>query len=396
VAENGEWKGSLAVRNTLREENPPLSRKSAILKASGRYSDMLVVDAAAVTSANPTGMIEVGGFPLPHVRWETLKNSLRNDDSMFTVALALRPGDPVCCSYLRIAEIVHRRFKESRHQEGAQSSRPNSAVNARSPPRMVQIDVSESGGLIAEFGIKSLPLFLVFHGHELFYGGSIGGKKIKLEASHKPQVLLIEPSFKDQITCEKTLRKVGCEPFLCLNLAEAATRIQQLSNPTPDAKGRLPDPVVFDLILISEEVERENVILLRKILKDVTKDNRTVVALLVSVLGEFGRANLNAVQWEAGCSTEVAAFSRRDLSDVCSLAIQKPIKQVSVQRLLAMRSLPQSESNFGITPDTLEGKIRQVEREVLHGSRRPIEYIGIRLSAQDTKMRGGRDLTAAS
>jgi hypothetical protein len=356
---------------------------------------MLVVDPSAVTSTNPTGMVEVGGLPLPHVRWETLKSSLRNEEAIFTVALALRPGDPVCCSYLRIAELVHRHFKESEPHTSTQSLRPSSAANVRSPPRMVQIDVADNGSLVTDFGIKSLPLFLIFHGHELVYGGSIGGKKIKLESSHKPQVLLIEPNFKDQIACEKTLRKVGCEPFLCLTIAEAVSRIQQLSNPTPDSSGRLPDPVVFDLVLISEEVERENVILLRKILKDATKDNRTIVALLVSVLGEFGRANLNAVQWDAACSTEVTAFSRRDLSDLCSLAIQKPIKQMSIERLLAMRTLPQNESNFGLTPDSLEAKIRQVEKEVLLGSRRAIDYIGIRLSAQDTKMRGGRDLTAA-
>jgi hypothetical protein len=366
---------------------------------------MLVVDPAAVTSDNPTGMVEVGGLPLPHVRWETLKSSLRHEDGgSFTVALALRPGDPICCSYLRIAELVHRKFHDSQSDPSpapsrggpSSSSRPSSAaILRRAPPRMVQIDVSENSAVVSELGIKTLPLFLMFQGPNLVYGGSIGGRKIKLDASHKPQILLIEPNFKDQITCEKTLRKVGCEPFLCLSFAEAVNRIQQLSNPSPDRSGRLPDPVIFDLILISEETESENLMLLRKVLKDVTKDNRTVVALLVSVLGEFGRANLNAVRWDSGCSSEVTAFSRRDLSDLCSVAIQKPIKQLSIERLLAMRTLPQSESNFGATPDSLEAKIQRVQSEALNGSRPSIEYIGIRLASQDTKMRNGRDLTSS-
>lgn len=260
---------------------------------------------------------------------------------------------------------------------------------------MVQIDVSQNSAVVTELGIKTLPLFLMFQGQNLVYGGSIGGRKIKLDSSHKPQVLLIESNFKDQITCEKTLRKVGCEPFLCLSFAEAVNRIQQLSNPSPDRSGRLPDPVIFDLILISEEIESDNLMLLRKVLKDVTKDNRTIVALLVSVLGEFGRANLNAVRWDSGCSSEVTSFSRRDLSDVCSVAIQKPIKQHSIEKLLTMRTLPQNESNFGATPDSLEAKIQRIQSEALNGTRPPIEYIGIRLASQDTKMRNGRDLTSS-
>jgi hypothetical protein len=407
MTDTGEWKDSLAMRTTIRGENPPLSRKSAILKASGRYSDMLVVDPSAVSSDNPTGMVEVGGLPLPHVRWEALKSSLRGEEAAsFTVALALRPGDPICCSYLRIAELVHRKFYDSQSKESSpipfpSSSRPPSAATLhRSPPRMVQIDVSENSAVMTELGIKSLPLFLMFQGQSLVYGGSIGGRKIKLDASHKPQVLLIEPNFKDQITCEKTLRRLGCEPFLCLSFAEAANRIQQLSNPAPDRTGRLPEPVIFDLVLISEEagVEHQNNLQqLRKVLKETTKDNsnRTVVALLVSVLGEFGRANLNAVRWDSGCSSEVTAFSRRDLSDLCSVAIQKPIKQLSIERLLAMRTLPQNESNFGATPDSLEAQIQRVRSEALNGNRPPINYIGIRLASQDTKLRNGRDLTSS-
>lgn len=364
---------------------------------------MLVVDPTAVTSDNPTGMIELGGIPLPHVRWETLKSTLQNEDgNKFTVVLALRPGDPICCSYLRVAEIVNRCYHETKTQEMPpitrpdNASRPNSALTRKLPPRLVQIDISENSDLIHEFGIKTLPMFLIFHGPNLVYAGLMGGKRVKLATtSHKPQVLLIESNFKDQIVCEKTLRKVGCEPFLTLTISEAIHRMQQLANPTPDpATGRVPDPVTFDLILISESVETQNIVQLKKILMDINSNNRTIVAMLVSVLGEYGQANLRAVNWEGGCSTDVSAFMNRELNQVCSIALQKPIKQISIERVLAMRTLPQSESNFGITPETLEAKIRQVQNEILNGKNRPkIDYIGIRLSAQDTKMRNGRDLT---
>lgn len=85
------------------------------------------------------------------------------------------------------------------------------------PPRMLQIDVSESSSVIKELGIKSLPIFLIFQGSNLVYAGSIGGRNVKIDSTHKPQVMLIESNFRDQITCEKTLRKLGCEPFLCLS-----------------------------------------------------------------------------------------------------------------------------------------------------------------------------------
>ena len=48
----------MEVRSALREMNPPLAR-SGILKAnSGRYSTALVVDKAAVTADNPTGILQ--------------------------------------------------------------------------------------------------------------------------------------------------------------------------------------------------------------------------------------------------------------------------------------------------------------------------------------------------
>lgn len=410
---------------------------------------MLVVDPQAVTSDNPTGMVEIRGLPLQHVRWEQLKSSLINEDpKLLTVVLVLRAGDPICCSYLRIAEIVHLKYQKYRSELNSHNnttntnstnlnstnntnntnntSRPPSAINSSSatynissrPPKMYQIDVSESSNVIKELGIKSLPIFLIYQGSNLVYAGSIGGRNVKLDTTvHKPQVMLVESNFRDQITCEKTLRKLGCEPFLCLTINEAVNRIQQFSNPLPNSSGHTPDPVIFDLILISEDVPGGDLMNLRRVLKDVTQDSssssnnrhnnsnnngsnnnnsggRTIVAMLINVLGEFGRSNLNAVHWESGCTNDVTAFSRRDLANVCSAAIQKPIKQIAIEKLLSMRQLSHVDSNFGLTPETLERKISQVFQEALNGQCRRIDYVGIRMSAQDTKLRNGRELVS--
>lgn len=114
--------------------------------------------------------------------------------------------------------------------------------------------------------------------------------------------------------------------------------------------------------------------------------------MLINVLGEFGRSNLNAVHWESGCTNDVTAFSRRDLAGVCSMAIQKPIKQIAIEKLLSMRQISHYDSNFGLTPETLERKISQIFQESLNGQCRRIDYVGIRMSAQDTKLRNGKEL----
>mmetsp|Transcript_10906 Transcript_10906/g.16621 ORF Transcript_10906/g.16621 Transcript_10906/m.16621 type:complete len:700 (+) Transcript_10906:130-2229(+) len=409
MTSDGEWKDSLSVRTVLREENPPLSRSSTVLKASGRYSSMLVVDPAAVTSDNPTGMIEIQGLPLQGVKWDVLKSSLAaapaSPNSPLTVVLVMRGGDPISCSYLRITELYNRSITEQGGTKRNTSSTTVSRAGSRpasgkatdqSIPQLYKIDVSENNRITKDLGIKSIPTFLMFNGKNLVYAGSVGGKKVKLDSTHKPQILLVESNVKHQIPAEKTLRRMGCDAFLCLGVSEAVNRVQQMTKPTPDASGRTADPVVFDIVLISEDVGAENISLLQKALSEFTKENRTVVAMLISVLGEYGRSNLNAANWESGCTSDVAAFMRPDLATLCSVAIQKPIKPMSIEKLLSMRVVPDADANFGLTPDSLRMKVNKVYNDVKSGQSKPIDYVGIRMSAHDTRMRGGIDLASSS
>ena len=60
---DGSWKGEVEVRSALRVLNPPLKRSAVLRSNSGRYSEMMVVNAAAATSNNPTGMVVPLGLP---------------------------------------------------------------------------------------------------------------------------------------------------------------------------------------------------------------------------------------------------------------------------------------------------------------------------------------------
>ena len=55
VDANGTWKNDTDVRNALLEISPVLRRTNVLKCNSGRYSNMLVVDADNVSAKNPTG-----------------------------------------------------------------------------------------------------------------------------------------------------------------------------------------------------------------------------------------------------------------------------------------------------------------------------------------------------
>jgi hypothetical protein len=406
MTEDGKWKDSAAVRTTIRADNPPLPRTSKVLKASGRYSSMLVVDPAAVTSDNPTGMIETQGLALPSVNWQRMKSELPVGSVLttdpLTVALVMRGGDPTSCSYLRITELVNKDLNEGNHHgsgsgNGSQS-RPSSAKPAGprcGKPNLIKIDVSENNSIITDLGIKSVPTFLMFHGARLVYGGPIGGRKVKLDTTHKPQILLVESNFRDQMSAEKTLRRMGCDAFLCLSVSEAVSRIQTMCKKTQDASRNSREPVLFDVVLISEDVPAESMNVLQKELAEYIKSKRTSVAMLVSVLGEHGRNNLQAVKWEHAWTNDVSAFNRPAFTALCSSVIQKPIKPMAIEQLLSQREILHTDANFGLTRDTLMSKIKMVQNEVLNCQAKDIKHVGIRMSAHDTRMRGGIDLASS-
>ena len=386
----GNWKGSVEVRSALREENPPLPRTS-VLSNSGRYSSMIVVNKDEVSANNPTGMIETQGLPLLNNHWSDLKLGLPDSvssSSPLTVAIVLRGGDPKGQQWLRVSELVNmelHKIKESPEQASS-SKVPESLIST--PPNLIKIDISESNSLVTDLGIKSVPTFLMFHGRSLVYAGPIGGRKVKVATSHKPLVLLIEPTFRQQMPAEKILRKVGCDVFLCSSLSEALSRIQQMTRPSPDSSGHVKEAVTFDLVLVSEEIADDNVLQLKKALYDVISNKRTIVAMLVNVLGESGKRNIKAVKWKSNFTEDVTAFSNSGLASICSAAIQNPIKANAVEKLLGMTVVPPNDTNFGLTESTMKQKIAKVQEDVKNGRIAAISYVGIRMSAEDTVMRG--------
>lgn len=395
------------MRNTLYSANPPLPRSNTLRSASGRYSDMLVVDSAHCTPDNPTGMVKMHGKKLHCVHWESYKTSIAGSapappHSALDVILVVRGGDPVCEAYERTvqilnAEIVHGLLDAAGDKQA--SSRPVSASAVKSgghtkkPPNLLKIDVSEGGTIMSDLGIKSIPTILMYQGPHLFYAGCIGGRKIKLHTgAHNPQVLYVESNVSHQIRAEKTLRKLGCDVSLCLSLGDAVARIQ-LMNSASDGEGRQMPAIDFDLVLISDEVSLDQAHLLEKSLKENVRKKRTIVCVLANVLGEHGREVLNAVTWDLFTTTQLNDLGFNRLSQLCSLALQKPIKAGAIAKALAMRELPHEEANFGLTPSTMMSKINSVHDEIISGVARPIKYVGIRMSAADTKLRHGAALT---
>lgn len=338
---------------------------------------MLVVNKAAVTADNPTGMVVPEGTPLERLSWDHLKRDLSSSrmQNTLVVALVLRGGDPQGMAYERISEIVNGHL-----HNGTFPKKEGRTLDKR----LVKIDVSENNRIVAELGIKALPTFIAYYGEQLVYAGGIGGRKVKVMATGRnPQVLLIEPNFTHQIDEEKVLRKAGCDVFLCLSIGEAVSRIQGLNQVKNNS-------VIFDLVLISEDAASEQISALNKVLAEFIPKKRTVVSLLVSVLGEQGKHHLHAVQWTEATSDNVNGVAPNStFSSICSMAMQKPIKSASIRNALSRRIVPHEDANFGVTPQTMMAKISQIEDQAYGGTKNSTNnYIGIRLSAEDTRMRG--------
>jgi hypothetical protein len=130
LTSKGQVKNEIEMRNTIMEINPPLKRSAMLRSASGRYSTALVVNKSMVTASNPTGMVVPMGLPLEKVPWNSFKQELSLNAGVkgpLITALLMREGDPVCCSYLRIAELVNRDIIQG---IGALGNEPVSAAAA--------------------------------------------------------------------------------------------------------------------------------------------------------------------------------------------------------------------------------------------------------------------------
>ncbi len=390
----------MEIRNTLRETNPPLRRNRVLDGNSGRYSSMLVVDRSQVTPDNPCGGSVLRGVPLHARVWDadsslcssqlrgrpSLKSELQSSTpSVISAVFVTRGGDPACFALERVVELANEHIEEMNKA----ASGPGAKL-----VHLHKVDIADNYGILQEYGIKSVPSFLVFRGSELVYAGPLGGRKFKLVSRpYRPQILLIEPDFSAQVDSEKLLKKLGADPFLCLSIQQAIERVRRFS-----LAGE--NQIIFDLVLISSKVSSEGISDLAKCLSDFTKDKKTIIAGLVSVLGESGRANLDAVDWSNHYTTDVQRVLRPELCSSISVAIITPIKAIGIERLLGMRNssrLPEENSEFGLTPDTLITRLDEIKDG--KGMNRSIgataggkSYVGIKLSAEDARLKGGKKL----
>ena len=412
ITGKGTWKGSVEVGKALREVNPPLRRNKVLDGNSGRYSSMLVVDRAAVTALNPSGGTVLSGCPLDVEHWEItamsktlppepatggqrsssgLKEELTTtSNSVITAVLVTRGGDPACLAIERVAEVANVDIMAANDKRGEKPKGGHSVL------RLVKVDISENPTICNEFGVKSIPTFLVFRGPELVYGGPLGGRKYKLVSRpYRPQILLIEPNFGRQLESEKLLKKMGCDPFLCISVQEATDRVRRFS-----LAGN--QPIVFDLVLISQEVSPEGLRDLSKCLTDFVAEKKTIVAIMASALGEHGKNNLAAVDWTEHYTTEIEKLVSGDFCAAARCGILSPLKSLAIEKLLDMRedTSHSSVNELGLTPETLisrlneikEGKVKAPANMIRSSGSSTKPYLGIRMSAEDTKLRGGKKL----
>jgi hypothetical protein len=413
----GTWKGSLEIGKALKGINPPLRRNRVLDGNSGRYSNMLVADKRQVTALNPSGGAVLSGTPLRARQWEVTAMSattpasnpastsasaaasgssgLKQDlsttaNSVLTAVLVTRGGNVECLACERVAEVAN-------NEINIMNAKPDTK-GGKKEVRLVKVDISENPSICKEFGIKSIPTFLIFRGPELIYGGPLGGRRFKVASRpYRPQILLIEPNFGQQIQSEKMLKKMGCDPFLCLTAQQASDRVRRFSL-TGDQS------IVFDLVLISQEVPVEGLRDLTKCLTDFVSEKKTIAAIMASALGEHGKHNLSAVDWSSHYTTEVNKLVSPELAAAASCAIVCPLKSISIEKLLDLRGngahseLPE----LGLTPDTLVQRLNEFKEGTVKGSgvqrvqcatgggTQP--YLGIKMSAEDTKLRGGKRL----
>ena len=377
----GMWKSDSGIRDVLLAANPIMRRTFLLKSASGRYSNMIIVNPANVTPQNPTGMVKTRGKSLESMTWNDFRSLIKSapictlPDSPFIVGLIMRNGLPDCCIAKGISEIVNLELN------GGKSCN-NCDV------KMVKIDVSNDSRILKELGVKSLPMFVMIHSGRLVYAGQIGGRHVHLKKRGRAQVLLIEPIFQNQVETEKALRKSSCDTFLCLDVKQALERLQQVN--------QMDNPMEFDLILISEDVKGGDLDTLYRKLSTQIKAKRTVVAALVNVLGDCGKMALNSVIWNHCTSLEIDKIISND-NPICKFAqivVQKPVKVSSIQKVLEMRTVTSDDASFGLTPESLINKINEVQENLKLGqiplTDVVMQKIGIKLSAEDIKFRGTR------
>jgi hypothetical protein len=356
----GKFKDEIDVLTTLKELNPPLKRGNMIRAASGRYSQLLVVDPKQVSASNPAGVHTVSCVSLIKICWLDFKKHVMNiaDNKLHTVLIA-RQSDHDGYNFTRVAEKAYSQIKNDE--------------DLKSKHLMYLIDVSDNSDIIFDLDIKSLPVFAMFANGHMVYSGKCGGLKLPFIRPN-PVVIVIEPDTKQQATLEKTLRKYGLETILFLRVTDALPHINKN----------------VKCILVSSEADATDMPLLSQRVKDVREYHAPEILALVNVLGMHGKEVLRAAEWnEAFFTSNVNIVVDAPLAGYISRALQKPIKSRSVH-VLATEIEARMTSNYAIAGGlTVRSLIRhmleQLEKGTALVSRSGGGKIGIRLCAEDLR-----------
>eukprot|EP00607_Mallomonas_marina_P006767 CAMPEP_0182440242 /NCGR_PEP_ID=MMETSP1167-20130531/86934_1 /TAXON_ID=2988 /ORGANISM="Mallomonas Sp, Strain CCMP3275" /LENGTH=478 /DNA_ID=CAMNT_0024634133 /DNA_START=747 /DNA_END=2183 /DNA_ORIENTATION=- len=396
MSSTGEWRDPLAIRAALREVNPTMKRSAMLGTASGRYSEVIVVDPNKVSASNPQGKVQVAGIPLETMSWRALKEDMMRcvtlANSPVFVVLLVRNCDPLGLLCENISRIVHETVTNEANNKDKLStglSRPSSSLgNGSARFRMVKIDVGEDNDALTELGAKTLPTFAMKHNGTLLYSGLLGGRGLKPSAQDylKPQVLLIEPIFEQQIAAEKILKKCGCQVYLCLTAQQAIDIIRNMSVETPKC---------FDMILISEDIQSAEMSTLGQRLISHVKSGSTFVCGLVSSKSLSVNPQADQVRWVHHCTDDVSLVLEAPLSRSASMVMKKPLRGNAVEHMLSIRQKSDNNAlSMGLTATSLYSKMLEMEAVVLGkgprlgDTRNTQGYVGIKLAAEESVVRG--------
>jgi len=382
----GGWRGDVDVRASLQRTHPTMKRSAVLSTASGRYSEVIVVNRTRVTPDNPQGRVTLAGLPLESLSWQSLKDNMARCAALASspvfVILLLREGDPVGLKCEKIASAVNEMLDKAARED----TKAKSSGHGTTRFRMVKINVSDNNDALADLGVKTLPTFVMKHAGNIVYSGLLGGQKLTTlpQEYEKPQVLLIEPSFDSQIVAEKTLKRAGCAVYLCLNAQQAIEMVRQVS---------MNSTKCFDIVLISEDVQSPEVTSLGQSLSSFMKSNATIACGLVCSQSLSAREEARDAVWESYCTHDVSLVLSSPLSRVVTMAMRKPIKAHAIEHLLGMHSAPKNKLTVGLTVESLYAKMREVEAASASraGNGRALagpSHIGIKLSSEESLVRG--------
>jgi len=323
-------------------------------------------------------MVTTEGLPLQLVGWASLKAELEeqaklsSSSQLLTVGIIGRIGEVRYSACLRMAALTNQKLADGIGQGDSQRF------------RMVRIEVGENSDVLKDLSVKYLPTFVMWSAGRVVYRGQAGGMKVPSGPLYRPKVLLIENKPKFQLAIEKCLKKLNCDSFLCMTASAALDALQHLT--LGDNKG------AFDLVLVSAdlmETTSAELSVLRGKLAGAIEQRRTVMAAMVSTVGEQGQHNLKSYAWDANyCSSDVGRLP--GARGLMQLLCQKPVKVAAITALLEQCDYKGEDIyvQLGVTPDAFLTKIVAVREQAVRGGPGKGRDDTLHLSIQDVQYRG--------